>query len=74
MKGIIIKGMEMPHACPMCPLSHWTSRTDEFTGCDIVSGKRYEMDRNEEYRKSTTRPEWCPLMETEIEDEGKCRS
>ena len=58
--SILIKGMEMPKDCPMCPMSHWNAG-GSFTGCDVVGGKRYAMD-DEEYRNSSTRPVWCPLV------------
>ena len=61
--SVIVKGMKMPKDCPMCPMSHWTKASDEFTGCDVVSGKRYEMSKSKEYRESVTRPGWCPLVE-----------
>lgn len=61
--SVIVKGMKMPKDCPMCPMSHWTKASDEFTGCDVVSGKRYEMSKSKEYRESVTRPDWCPLVE-----------
>ena len=60
--SLLIKGMEMPKDCPYCPMSHWNKR-DEFTGCDIVSGKKYTLFNNKEYANSSTRPDWCPLIE-----------
>ena len=57
--GVYIN-MEMPKDCPMCPMSHWNVG-GSFTGCDVVEGKRYAMD-DEEYRNSSTRPDWCPLV------------
>lgn len=61
--SVLIKGIHMPKDCPMCPLAHWTIATDEFTGCDIVGGKKYARLKDEEYAKSSTRPVWCPLVE-----------
>lgn len=60
--SILIKGMEMPRDCPMCPLSHW-NRLDEFTGCEVVNGKRFAVTTDEGYAQSNTRPSWCPLVE-----------
>ena len=60
--SILIKGMEMPRDCPMCPLSHW-NRLDEFTGCEVVNGKRFAVTIDEGYAQSNTRPSWCPLVE-----------
>lgn len=45
----------------MCPLAHY-NRLDLFTGCDIVSGRRYAM-QDETYAQSSVRPDWCPLIE-----------
>lgn len=59
--SIIIKGMEMPKDCPMCIAAHY-NKLDEFTGCEIVSGKKYAAQRDAEYAKSSTRPDWCPLV------------
>lgn len=60
--SVLIKGMEMPRDCPMCPLSHW-NRLDEFTGCEVVNGKRFAVTIDEGYAQSNTRPSWCPLVE-----------
>ena len=58
--GVYIKGMELPKDCPMCPLAHWDA-ADNFTGCNIVCGKKYAMS-DKEYADSNTRPDWCPLV------------
>lgn len=58
--SILIKNMEMPKDCPMCPLAHYNAMR-EFTGCEIVAGKRFAMN-SDEYANSTTRPSWCPLI------------
>lgn len=60
--SILIKGAKMPRDCPMCPLSHW-NRWDEFTGCEVVNGKRFAVIIDEGYAQSNTRPSWCPLVE-----------
>lgn len=60
--SILIKGLKMPRDCPMCPLSHW-NRLDEFTGCEVVNGKRFAVTTDEGYAQSDTRPIWCPLVE-----------
>lgn len=59
--GVYIKGMEMPKDCPMCIAAHY-NKLDEFTGCEIVPGKKYAVQRDAEYAKSSTRPDWCPLF------------
>ncbi len=61
--SVLIRGMKMPKDCPMCPFAHWTKVTDEFTGCDIVGGKKYARIKDKEYANSSTRPDWCPLVE-----------
>lgn len=63
--SVVVKGMQMPINCPMCPMSHW-NKSDEFTGCEVVPNKKFAMN-NEEYRKSSTRPKWCPLEYVENE-------
>jgi len=60
--SILIKGMKMPKDCPMCPLSHW-NKLDEFTGCEVVNGKRFAVTNDKGYAQSNTRPSWCPLVE-----------
>ena len=62
MSDILIKGAEMPKDCPMCPLSHW-NKLDEFTGCEVVNGKRFAVTNDKGYAQSNTRPSWCPLVE-----------
>ena len=61
--SILIKGMEMPKDCPMCPMSYWTKGNCEFSGCAIVNGKRYARYEDEKYANSYGRPSWCPLIE-----------
>ena len=60
--SILIKGAKMPKDCPMCPLSHW-NKLDEFTGCEVVNGKRFAVTNDKGYAQSDTRPSWCPLVE-----------
>ena len=60
--SILIKGAKMPKDCPMCPLSHW-NKLDEFTGCEVVNGKRFAVTNDKGYAQSNTRPSWCPLVE-----------
>lgn len=62
MPDVIIKGMEMPPGCPMCPLSHW-NWANEFTGCEIATGKKYAVYDEPEYANfpGASRPDWCPL-------------
>lgn len=57
--SVIVKGMQMPKDCPMCPMAHWNANK-EFTGCEVVAGKWYAMN-DPEYAESDCRPEWCPL-------------
>lgn len=73
---IQVKNMQMPKGCPYCPMAHWTSGTDEFTGCDVVPGKRYAVTNDKTYAESpaASRPDWCPLEEVpEIPDHLRCR-
>lgn len=58
-KAILILD-KMPRDCPCCPVAHY-NKLDEFTGCDIVGGKRYAMTTEEGYRYTSERPTWCPL-------------
>ena len=59
--SVLIKGMDMPKDCPQCPCAYFA---DYFTflGCNVKPGKRYAM-QDEEYRQSSARPDWCPLIE-----------
>lgn len=45
----------------MCPLAHY-NKLDQFTGCDVVGGRRYAI-QDETYAQSSMRPDWCPLIE-----------
>ena len=60
MADILIKGMEMPKDCPMCPLAHW-NKLDMLTGCEL--GHRYVPKGDADYWQSDVRPDWCPLAE-----------
>ena len=60
--SILIKGMEMPKDCPMCPMAYW-DEFNTFRGCDITKGKRHAVVNDKEYAESSTRPDWCPLVE-----------
>ena len=62
MADILIKGMEMPKDCPMCPLAHW-NKLDMLTGCEL--GHRYVSKSDVDYWQSGVRPDWCPLAELE---------
>lgn len=61
--SVLIRGMELPKGCHFCPMAHWTSGTDEFSGCEVVPGKKHTMFEDEAYANSPTasRPDWCPL-------------
>ncbi len=59
---LLIKKGKMPKDCPMCPMAHW-NKLDELTGCEIVPGKRYAMTKDPGYADSSSRPDWCPLVE-----------
>ena len=63
MKGILIKGMEMPEFCTLCPCSAFLFK--KFF-CAVM-GPKFEITG--ENIKKRTKPSWCPLMETEVEDE-----
>lgn len=60
--SIIIRDFKMPKDCPMCPLAHWNA-LDEFTGCNVISGKKHAVLSDKEYAESSTRPDWCPLID-----------
>lgn len=60
MADILVKGMDMPKDCPMCPLAHW-NKLDMLTGCE--RGHRYVSKSDVDYWQSDTRPEWCSLVE-----------
>lgn len=59
--SILVKGMKMPKDCQQCPCAYWVSHF-KFLGCNVKPGKRYAMS-DEKYRNSSTRPDWCPLVE-----------
>ena len=54
--------LEMPKDCPMCPFAHYDI-FNTFSGCDITRGKRWAMKNDKDYAESSTRPDWCPLIE-----------
>ena len=60
--SVLVKGMEMPKDCPFCPMSPWTA-TSRLAGCNVVSGKRFVPDTDRDFWDSSTRPDWCPLVE-----------
>ncbi len=64
--SVLVSGMKMPIDCPVCPLAHWNMQND-FTGCNVVAGKTYAIN-DPAYAESDKRPEWCPLMEVNNED------
>jgi len=57
---MLLVDIDMPKDCPFCPMAHYTTITDEFTGCDAVGGKKYAM-KDKEYAESVGRPSWCPI-------------
>ena len=54
--------LEMPKDCPMCPFAHY-DMFNTFCGCDITRGKRWAMKNDKDYAESSTRPDWCNLIE-----------
>lgn len=64
--GVYIKNFTIPKDCPMCPMAHYNAQ-DEFTGCNVVNGKKYAMLKEPDYADSSTRPEWCPLLEVQTQ-------
>ena len=54
--------LEMPKDCPMCPFANY-DMFNTFSGCDITRGKRWAVKNDKDYAKSSTRPDWCPLIE-----------
>lgn len=57
--SILIKGMQLPRACQVCPLSHW-NKLDQLTGCELI--RRYVPKDDEDFWNND-RPSWCPLVE-----------
>ena len=60
--SVLIRGRKLPKDCPRCPMAHYNA-ISQFTGCEIVSGKRFAVSDDKEYASSSCRPEWCPLIE-----------
>lgn len=58
MKALLL--IDMPKDCIYCPVAHY-NKLDEFTGCDIVGGKKYAMTTEKGYKETSCRPSWCPL-------------
>lgn len=54
--------LEMPKDCPMCPFANYDI-FNTFCGCDITRGKRWAVKNDKDYAESSTRPDWCPLIE-----------
>ena len=54
--------LEMPKDCPMCPFAYYDV-FNTFMGCDITRGKRWAVKNDKDYAESSTRPDWCPLIE-----------
>jgi len=54
--------LEMPPDCPMCPFAYY-DMFNTFRGCDITRGKRWAVKNDKDYAESSTRPDWCPLIE-----------
>lgn len=46
----------------MCPFAHY-DMFNTFCGCDITRGKRWAVKNDKDYAESSTRPDWCPLIE-----------
>lgn len=61
--AVLIKDMEMPRDCPMCPVAHW-NKQDKLTGCELVN--RYVPMGDRKYWDSDARPDWCPLIEVNL--------
>ena len=55
--------LEMPKNCPMCPFAHYDDMFNTFRGCDITRGKRWAVKNDKDYAESSTKPDWCPLIE-----------
>ena len=54
--------LEMPNDCPMCPFAYY-DEFNTFMGCDITRGKRWAVKNDKDYAESSTKPDWCPLIE-----------
>ena len=48
----------------MCPFAHY-DMFNTFSGCDITRGKRWAVKNDKGYDESSTRPDWCPLIEVQ---------
>lgn len=65
-KGIVIKGMEMPDSCAVCPC--FRSDEDGRPEASECMAELITYGREDDWIYDH-RPDWCPLIETEIEDE-----
>ena len=53
--SVIVRGMEMPECCAMCPLCHRNFDGNE-TRLACYATKKWAYE-------DSGRPEWCPLFE-----------
>ena len=61
LKGVMIKGMEMPENCKKCPNIRTTGTVLEDIPFCKVTG--LVITFSEERAKLNNRPSWCPLQE-----------
>lgn len=54
--------LEIPKDCPMCPFANY-DMFNTFMGCNITRGKRWAVKNDKDYAESSTKPDWCPLIE-----------
>lgn len=65
---MILVDIKMPKNCVCCPMSYWY-RSGGLAGCDVVSGKRFAITDDEEFKETDGRPSWCPIKcEIEIKE------
>ncbi|MBQ7071736.1 MAG: hypothetical protein IJM87_10735 [Ruminococcus sp.] len=65
MNGIFIKGASLPESCFVCPCM--------FGGLCFVHPPEQEgviADTVDELREKGGKPDWCPIVEAEIDKEG----
>lgn len=65
MKGVLIKGIEMPMDCNGCPCFGQSYMGDETDYCQVVVRWFKDEDFPEGENTGSTRAKWCPLVEAD---------
>ena len=60
LKGVMIKGMDMPQNCFQCPCSMLTR---DFENLENIKSLSVECQIKERNCRGNIRPSWCPLQE-----------